>query len=96
MVIAGSMSILAFVPIRFAVHHDLVGFFGVSPASTIVPCDHHLWACGRGTGTHWRAGYRARAEDWAHPAASDTRCTHQQLERDVCADGGVLGRRHLE
>ena len=76
--------------------HDLIGFVGVSAAFTIVPFDRYLRTCARRTDARWRERYRARAEDWAHPAASDTRCTHQQLERDVCADGGVLGCRHLE
>jgi hypothetical protein len=96
LVVAGSQVILAFIPIRFALRHDLLGFFGVSSASTIVPFYDYLRTCVRLTGVRWREGYRALAEDWAHPATSDTRRTHQQLERDVRADGGVFGRRHLE
>src|SRR5262245_3192532 len=77
LVVAGPQIILRFVPIRFALRHDLLGFFGVSSASTIVPFDHYLRTYARCTGARWREGYRALTEDWAHPASSDTRRPHQ-------------------
>src|SRR5262245_47268444 len=82
--------------IRIVLHHDLVGFFGSPPASSIVSCDHRLRTCSWHASARCRESHRAPARDCPHPVSPDSRCTHRQLERYVRPDGGVLSRRHLE